>query len=91
MVRTRFAPSPTGYLLQGEREEAQRQKRRFPLVIDFYERVGYLPEALLNYLLLREFVESEGLYYPIPLHLQDVHSDLGISVGNLPNSETAAS
>ncbi|HZD59599.1 MAG TPA: DegT/DnrJ/EryC1/StrS family aminotransferase [Anaerolineae bacterium] len=31
-----------------------------------------------------------GVYYPVPLHLQDVYQDLGYKVGDLPVSEAAS-
>ncbi len=30
------------------------------------------------------------VYYPIPLHLQQVHAELGYTLGSMPHSETAA-
>ena len=32
-----------------------------------------------------------GLHYPIPVHLQEAHRDLGYGVGDFPQSEAAAS
>ena len=31
-----------------------------------------------------------GLHYPIPVHLQEAHRDLGYGVGDFPQSEAAA-
>ncbi|MBO3462941.1 DegT/DnrJ/EryC1/StrS family aminotransferase [Aetokthonos hydrillicola Thurmond2011] len=40
---------------------------------------------------LQKFLKEKGvgsmIYYPIPLHLQQVHADLGYFLGSLPNSE----
>lgn len=33
---------------------------------------------------------STGLHYPIPVHLQKAHEDLGYKVGDFPESEAAA-
>ena len=33
---------------------------------------------------------STGLHYPIPVHLQEAHKDLGHKVGDFPQSEAAA-
>jgi dTDP-4-amino-4,6-dideoxygalactose transaminase len=33
---------------------------------------------------------STGLHYPIPVHLQEAHEDLGHKVGEFPRSEAAA-
>jgi dTDP-4-amino-4,6-dideoxygalactose transaminase len=39
---------------------------------------------------LRQAVVSTGLHYPVPVHLQEAHSDLGYRRGDFPVSETAA-
>jgi dTDP-4-amino-4,6-dideoxygalactose transaminase len=31
-----------------------------------------------------------GLHYPIPVHLQQAHADLGYQAGDFPESESAA-
>jgi dTDP-4-amino-4,6-dideoxygalactose transaminase len=33
---------------------------------------------------------SSGTHYPIPVHLQPAHADLGYKVGDLPNTEAAS-
>ena len=45
-------------------------------------------EAVMNLLTEREI--QHGVHYPVPVHLQPVHEDLGYSVGDLPLSEKAA-
>ena len=40
--------------------------------------------------LLTERGIQHGVHYPVPVHLQPVHEDLGYSVGDLPLSEKAA-
>lgn len=43
---------------------------------------------------LQRMLQSEGvqtgLHYPIPVHLQEAHADLGYKVGDFPESEAAA-
>ena len=39
---------------------------------------------------LEEAAVQTGLHYPVPVHLQRAHSDLGYRVGDFPASETAA-
>ena len=43
---------------------------------------------------LREYLKEQGIsttvYYPLPLHLQEVFKDLGYSAGDFPHSESAA-
>lgn len=43
----------------------------------------------LQRVLTAEGIQS-GLHYPIPIHLQKAHADLGYQVGDFPISETAA-
>jgi len=40
--------------------------------------------------LLKENEIGHAVYYPIPLHLQEVHADLGNPVGTMPIAESAA-
>jgi dTDP-4-amino-4,6-dideoxygalactose transaminase len=44
---------------------------------------------------LQQILQAEGiqtgLHYPIPVHLQEAHADLGHKVGDFPQSEAAAS
>ena len=35
-------------------------------------------------------IVDSGLHYPIPVHLQKAHADLGYGVGDFPQSERAA-
>ena len=43
---------------------------------------------------LADFLKQRGIgtmiYYPLPLHLQGLYADLGMSEGSLPNVEAAA-
>jgi len=43
---------------------------------------------------LQQYLQAEGiqtgLHYPIPVHLQEAHADLGYKVGDFPQSEAAA-
>jgi len=43
---------------------------------------------------LQQVLQAEGiqtgLHYPIPVHLQEAHADLGYKVGHFPQSESAA-
>ena len=43
---------------------------------------------------LRESLKQSGIssaaYYPVPLHLQEVHRDLGYQAGDFPNAEEAS-
>jgi len=43
----------------------------------------------LQQLLQAEGVQT-GLHYPIPVHLQEAHADLGYKAGDFPESEAAA-
>jgi dTDP-4-amino-4,6-dideoxygalactose transaminase len=43
----------------------------------------------LQQLLQAEGIQT-GLHYPIPVHLQQAHADLGYKVGDFPQSESAA-
>jgi dTDP-4-amino-4,6-dideoxygalactose transaminase len=43
----------------------------------------------LQQLLQAEGVQT-GLHYPIPVHLQEAHADLGYTAGDFPESEAAA-
>lgn len=45
-------------------------------------------DELMQY--LKDHGVSAGLYYPLPLHLQEVYKDLGYSEGSIPNAEYAA-
>ena len=40
---------------------------------------------LINY--LKDHGIATGVYYPVPLHLQKVYTDLGYKEGDLPNAE----
>lgn len=45
-------------------------------------------DELIQY--LKENGISSGIYYPVPLHRQEVYADLGYKAGSLPESEKAA-
>ncbi|KRQ87427.1 dTDP-3-amino-3,6-dideoxy-alpha-D-galactopyranose transaminase [Caloramator mitchellensis] len=45
-------------------------------------------EELINF--LKENGVATGIYYPVPLHLQNVYKYLGYKEGDLPNSEYAS-
>jgi dTDP-4-amino-4,6-dideoxygalactose transaminase len=45
--------------------------------------------ARLQQAMLNDGVQT-GIHYPIPVHLQEAHADLGYSLGDFPNSEQAA-
>ena len=47
------------------------------------------PEWMLQTRLKAEGIAT-GLHYPIPVHLQKAHLDLGYAVGDFPESEKAA-
>jgi dTDP-4-amino-4,6-dideoxygalactose transaminase len=39
---------------------------------------------------LNAYGVQTGIHYPIPVHLQPAHSDLGYTAGDFPHSEAAA-
>lgn len=65
---------------------------RTPYEIDNVKHIYHLyiiqsehREETINY--LKENGIATGIYYPVPLHLQNVYKDLGYKEGDLPNSE----
>jgi dTDP-4-amino-4,6-dideoxygalactose transaminase len=67
-----------------------------PVALDFVKHVYHLyiirvPERAPVEAVLKENGIGHGVYYPVPLHLQDVYKEsLGYSEGSLPVSEAAS-
>lgn len=65
-------------------EEAPQRKHIYHLyIVQTAER-----DELMQY--LREHNVSTGVYYPLPLHLQEVYRDLEYQEGSIPHAEYAA-
>ncbi|MGL4595040.1 MAG: glutamate--tRNA ligase [Thermoguttaceae bacterium] len=52
-----------------------------PVIVDFYKRVGYLPDAIVNYLALLGWALDDKAEYFMPNELIDVFSLEGVSKG----------
>ena len=54
----------------------------------------YFPRTVANSVATQHALQAEGiqtgLHYPIPVHLQEAHADLGHTLGDFPQSEAAA-
>ena len=84
------------------REKAERYNELFaganlvtPAALDYIKHVYHLyvvrvPNRASVEAVLKEEDVGCGVYYPVPLHLQDVYSGLGYKLGDLPVSEAAS-
>ncbi|MDO6355557.1 DegT/DnrJ/EryC1/StrS family aminotransferase [Caloramator sp. CAR-1] len=68
---------------------------KLPVVRDYNKHIYHLyiiqhekRDELIKY--LKDNGVATGIYYPVPLHLQNVYKDLGYKEGDLPNAEYAS-
>ncbi|MDI6816851.1 MAG: DegT/DnrJ/EryC1/StrS family aminotransferase [Actinomycetota bacterium] len=84
------------------RDKAQLYNKLFagaelvvPVALDYVKHAYHLyvvrvPNRASVETVLKEAGIGCGVYYPVPLHLQDVYSGLGYKLGDLPVSEAAS-
>lgn len=68
---------------------------KLPVARDYNKHIYHLyiiqhekRDELIKY--LKDNGVATGIYYPVPLHLQNVYKDLGYKEGDLPNAEYAS-